>query len=437
MSLALLKTSTIRSYPVSFHQFNSDAKYQRAFDAGPYYFATDSIGLILEAVLTIGGFVATDNPKQAALFVGARPYGGAIAPHQRIIRSEITPAGLHRLLSAFSFAKQRRLSFYPLSFLIPQQIAAFEAAAAGNTAWAEKPPAGPIRIISGVPDRFSAAEVLLQAVVPNPLLIRGFKFDIRFFVAVPSLSPLRVYLHSQGIASFAADPFCPHFDDFARLAAHVPSLSEPDDAPDGAGKRWSHAALWPVLESLGYDRGAIVRAAEAAIVQTIIAAASGEQRTTRAEIALFEFAFAMTANTELFLTDVSPVTFEAAIGVEGNVKGVVVRDFLALALLPRRSAFADRIEETFTKPELKDLGIFMNIVEFEIAELRKGGFRRVFPVAQEELLAKSEADEMLEKYIGFSAAEQTEYYAKLVPMFDQYIEDLLDCKNQGAGCAVA
>jgi hypothetical protein len=244
-------------------------------------------------------------------------------------------------------------------------------------------------------------------------------------------------VYSQGLACLASEPFCPYFDDFAHLAAHFPSLSAPAGAPDGAGTRLSHAVLWQLLEALGYDRGSVTRAAEAAVVQTILAAASGEQKGVRTEMALFEFAFALTANAELFLTDVSPVSFEAPIGIEREIKAALARDFLGLALVPRHNAFVDRIEETFAKPELKDLALFIAVVEFEIAELRRGGFRRVFPVAQGEDGPGTDADEMLAKYLAFNVAEQTEYYAKFVPVFDHYIEDLLDCKNQGAGCAVA
>lgn len=39
--------------------------------------------------------------------------------------------------------------------------------------------------------------------IDNPLLIDGFKFDLRVYVALVSINPLRIYMYEDGLVRFA------------------------------------------------------------------------------------------------------------------------------------------------------------------------------------------------------------------------------------------
>ncbi|KAF8064478.1 Ttll6a [Scenedesmus sp. PABB004] len=50
---------------------------------------------------------------------------------------------------------------------------------------------------------------LAQQYVADPLLINARKFGIRLWVTLPGVDPLRVYLHTNGLALFSAAPYAP------------------------------------------------------------------------------------------------------------------------------------------------------------------------------------------------------------------------------------
>ena len=91
---------------------------------------------------------------------------------------------------------------------------------------------------------------LVQQYIPNPLLVEGYKMDIRVYVVVTSWDPLRVYINEDGLVRFAVMKYKAGGKHYRKKGAHITNYSinknsaaYVDSDSDCHGSKWSLQAF--------------------------------------------------------------------------------------------------------------------------------------------------------------------------------------------------
>lgn len=107
----------------------------------------------------------------------------------------------------------------------------------------------------------------------RPYLIDNRKFDLRLYVVVTSVEPLRVYWHEQGLVRFATEPYTTDHDQLSNRFVHLTNVAinrrSPlyDDVSENGHKR-RLSSLW---DYLGEARSESLKAAISVLIaKTVI-----------------------------------------------------------------------------------------------------------------------------------------------------------------------
>ncbi|KAM3842387.1 putative tubulin polyglutamylase TTLL2 [Diretmus argenteus] len=80
-----------------------------------------------------------------------------------------------------------------------------------------------IFIFEDYKDLIYDSSVVIQRYISNPLLISGYKFDLRIYVCVKNFHPLTIYMHQEGLVRFATDKY--NLSSLDNLYAHLTNTS--------------------------------------------------------------------------------------------------------------------------------------------------------------------------------------------------------------------
>lgn len=204
---------------------------------------------------------------------------------------------LTKTLTAYRRRFGQDYNFFPEGFTLPDQFDAFRrtlqresssSASASSSLWILKPPAAAcgrgIRVINAkdVDSISKKRTYVVQRYLSNPLLMDGYKFDLRIYVVVTSVYPLRIYLFQEGITRFCTSSYSVknlknrfrHLTNYSINKKNENFVENANALKDNVGSKWSMTALFEHLEKENVlkDPESLKAQIRAIICKTIIAA---------------------------------------------------------------------------------------------------------------------------------------------------------------------
>ncbi|GAB0087278.1 TTLL4 [Sergentomyia squamirostris] len=183
---------------------------------------------------------------------------------------------------------KKEFGFMPRTYILPQDLKTLRQMwprySQRGVKWIIKPPASArgtgIKVVnrwSQIPKR---RPIIVQRYVERPMLIDGSKFDLRLYVLVTSMNPLKVYMHTDGLARFASVRYSENVDTLSDRYMHLTNYSinklsanyaKNEDAEACKGHKWTIRSLWSYLEAGGVDTDKLWAALRNLVIRTLLA----------------------------------------------------------------------------------------------------------------------------------------------------------------------
>uniref|UniRef100_A0A0N5BM99 Tubulin polyglutamylase TTLL4 n=1 Tax=Strongyloides papillosus TaxID=174720 RepID=A0A0N5BM99_STREA len=255
----------------------------------------------------------------------------------------------------------------PFSYILPKD---FESAKkylekSENNKLILKPPASArgsgITLTTNISQISGETPLVAQEYIEKPLLINGSKFDLRFYVYVPSLDPLRIYFYDDGLVRFASLPYsnCPSTMDNKYIYLTNYSINKNAQSEGHTSEpvpKWNMATFWKYLDdNYGKDKREVVRskiknvAAKAVIACESYIRSHAEKHSTFLFNCheLFGMDIILDENLEPWLLEmnISP-SLHSGTQLDREVKGPLAKDVMNMSCINLPSS--DEIPQQYT-----------------------------------------------------------------------------------------
>jgi len=155
----------------------------------------------------------------------------------------------------------------------------------GKGRWIVKPPAlargEGIKVINKWSQIPTTRPLVVQRYVARPYLINETKFDLRLYVLVTSMNPLRIYLYDDGLVRFASNKYTNESSKVHDLFTHLTNYSinkksasylSNEESQEEKGHKWTLKTLWRHFDADGIDHSVIWEKIKDLMIKTIMSA---------------------------------------------------------------------------------------------------------------------------------------------------------------------
>ena len=134
--------------------------------------------------------------------------------------------------------------------------------------WIVKPSASSrgrgIYLASSLKEVNRSEPCVVSRYIDNPLLLYGYKFDLRLYVVVTSFEPLRIYIYREGLVRFATEKYSnsdikteeckfSHLTNYSINKKNDNYVQNEDADEMDSGYKWSLSAFCKHFEEHGID----------------------------------------------------------------------------------------------------------------------------------------------------------------------------------------
>ena len=177
--------------------------------------------------------------------------------------------------------------FMPRSYIVPQdKDELVEAMTLSSKPMIIKPPNWfcgiGIKLINKIEDiPCKNNKMVVQEYIDDPFLINGTKFDLRLYVLMTGVDPMKIYMYDEGLVRFATAPYTNDPEQISNNFIHLTNYSVNKGNTDEfvhnenpgsyEGHKWNLKTLWKYLEEeLGIDWRPVWEKTKEICVKTVL-----------------------------------------------------------------------------------------------------------------------------------------------------------------------
>jgi len=282
---------------------------------------------------------------------------------------------------------KKEFNFMPHTYILPndKKKIAKQMAMNRDRFWIIKPPnlycGMGIKVINSfkdIPNKKS--QLCVQSYIKNPFLINNLKFDLRVYVLVTSVVPLRVYIYDEGLTRFATEEYTNNPDQIENNFIHLTNFSINKDSEkfvnnsnpeEPEGSKWTLTSLWNYFRSIGIEKEPIWENIKDIVIKSILSAYSSLKNGFEENVSsmyscykILGYDIFLDADLKAHLIEINTIPSLAAKSetIDAYVKNPLVAEMFNIAgfHIPKQVAFKHQVaileKLGWNHPGLKPLG---------------------------------------------------------------------------------